>query len=582
MQLPFSGMSGTKFEDKKSLANGLEADDIAKKNAQLAHVFRKINSEAAGGDSATTSLSLSSDDYLPTTMESLPSELANIQVDFTPASNWEIPQAIVQADILQPPPAIDIVTMNNKPTTPDLVQAAEAILGDIEILTLSSYDPSGIRGGRIELASEAGNSLENRSGLRQGGLIDIDESAFANLTGSHDPASFEQALIQQALSEQQEISGDLAQAQQKPVGQNSVANNRQSFSGPQSSGHIASSSDFDVVVEYAPSAKGEGFLFRLALAPKSGVVFKTIKHNIFFLIDRSHSIDKDRYASTKFAVIEALYLLREGDTFNVLVFDNQVVSFAPNSVPVTKSNIVAAKEFLNRQSYGGMFASTDLYASLGNIVPDAVGPQEINTAILLSDGETYLSKEKQRQCISNWTTQNAGKVALYSVAVGKGNNLPLLDLLSALNRGRLAYASASAHARQPLCEVLQTVANPIGKDIIASVLTTNKDAKIALAPSAQRLPDLYRDTPYVLYGSCSRLEDFFVFIQGRYYDRFLDIKQRISFQGANSVPLANLEREWAIQQGYDLYQKYLSDGSAASLTAARKLLSPHGIPIAFQ
>jgi hypothetical protein len=584
MPLVFSGASGPKFEDKRLSKTGLDEQEIAKKNAQLAHVFRKVILEASGGDSSSTALDFKSGDFAPPDLESMPTEWARVGLDLSLPKNWESSQEITRTEILEAPPAIDIVIASDKAMTRDLLQATEALLGDVEVLTTSTFDPSGVRGGRIELASAEGNALENRSGLRLGGLIDTDYSAYPNLTGGQDSDSFEKALKDHAQNEQHALTGQLAEGvpQTHGIGKGKEGDGRQALSGPQSPGHIASSSDFDLRVEYASRQEGGGYLFRLVLSPKTGVVFKTIKHNVFFLIDRSHSIDKDRYAATKIAVSHALDLLREGDTFNLFVFDNQIVSFSPENIPVTKGYINAAKEWLARQPYGGLFASTDLYTSLGNIVPDAVGPQELNTAILLSDGETYLPKDKQRQCIAAWTERNAGKVALYSLAVGKGNNLPLLDLLTALNRGRLAYSSAHAQVAQSLGDLMKSVENPIGKDIIGSIVPLQNDSIVSLYPPRERLPDLYRDTPYALYGCCSSLEDFYLFLQGRYYDRFLDIKQRVSFRMAQQVPRADLERMWAIQQAYDHYQQYLADGNASSLTAAKRLLAPYGIPLAFQ
>lgn len=583
MPLIFSDSSSWKYEDKLVAGSGPDAEDVAKKNVQLAHVFRKVMVDASGGESASSSLDVDSSDFIAPSLDSLLTEWSQVELDLSPLTEWNPPQELARLDLLDVAPAIDIVVFSDKSPSKDLVQATEALLGDVEILTSGLYDPSGARGGRADLASVEGNSLESRSGIRQDGLLDTDFSAYPSLTGSQETGSFENTLRDHVQREQQAYAGQLADGMANPrMHPGMEGHGQHALSGPQSPGHIASSSDFAVKVEYAPRRQGGGYLFRLVLGPKPNVVFKTIKHNIFFLIDRSHSIDKERYAASKMAVMESLDLLREGDTFNLLVFDNQILPFAPESVPVTKRNVSAAKEWLARQPYGGLFASTDLYSSLGNIVPDAVGPQELNTAILLSDGETYLSKDKQRQAIAAWTQKNAGKIALYSLAVGKGNNLPLLDLLTALNRGRLAYSPARDQVGKALGDLMRSVASPIGKDIIGSILVPKDDVRVSLHPPRERLPDLYRDTPYILYGYCTRLEDFYLFLQGHYYDRFLDIKQRISFKEAKQVSGNDLEKQWAIQQAYDLYQKYLADGNAASLTAAKKLLTPYGIPLAFQ
>lgn len=344
---------------------------------------------------------------------------------------------------------------------------------------------------------------------------------------------------------------------------------------------IASSDDFVMQVEYAPKQRGSGYLFRLQLIPKSSAVFRRIAHNVFFLIDRSHSIPTERYEAAKGAVGQALTMLQEGDTFNVLVFDKHVVQLAPKNLQWNEQNIERAYAFLSQQPHGGMFATTDLYASLGNIVPKAVAEKEVNTAILLSDGDTYLSMEKQQEAISQWTKQNQGKVSLYSVASGKGNNLPLLDILSSVNKGSLYYAYNDDQLPSALLTLTEAVQNPIGKEIVTSAIASNKKVKVTLYPSSQRLPNLYDHIPYVIYGSIDRLDDFHVFFQGKYYDKWLDIKQEVSFKTAKLSKDDDLEKMWALQQAYDEYSLYLNTGDKSRLHRARQILASYKIAAPF-
>lgn len=347
-------------------------------------------------------------------------------------------------------------------------------------------------------------------------------------------------------------------------------------------GTIASSNDFQLAIEYAPRQNGQGYLFKLTLTPKPDVIFRRIAHNVFFLIDRSSSISRVRYDSAKLAVRDALSLLHPGDRFNILVFDDHVVALSPKALPVYEETLAYADQFLHQQPHGGLFAATELYASLGDIIPEAVAPQEVNTAILLSDGETPLSLERQRQTIASWTAHNAGKVALFSVAVGSGNNLPLLDLLTTCNRGYLCYFKRDSDNRQALLRLFSTIRTPIGKDIVATPVVTEQDKQVTLYPPANRQPHLYRETPYVVYGSSNDLRSFYLFLQGRYYDKWLDIKQLVSFQKGVRVPLKELEGPVAREQAFNRYENYLQDGNPQHLAEVKALMQPHGIPTAFQ
>lgn len=346
-------------------------------------------------------------------------------------------------------------------------------------------------------------------------------------------------------------------------------------------GTVASSQDFTLEVDYAVDAN-KWVLFRLKVTPKANVVFKRIRHHVAFLIDRSSSIGFGRYTAAKTAVKEALGLLNPGDHFNVLVFDNTIQSLSSQDLPFQARYLAQAEKFLETQPHGGLFAATDLYGSLGDIIPEAVKSNEVYSAILLSDGDTTLTKEQQRQALGSWTRSNQGKVSLYAAVVGEENNLPLLNLLTVCNRGLLAYSKRVPESTKVLKELVLSMRTPIGKELVATPMMEDASQRVHLYPPPHRMPPLYLERPYVLYGVATKPSSFSLFLQGRYYDQWLDIRQKVDFQRGKKVPLEELKREIAREQAYDLYEKYLNTGNSQLLVELHALLQPHRIPVAFQ
>lgn len=341
-------------------------------------------------------------------------------------------------------------------------------------------------------------------------------------------------------------------------------------------GTLASSEHFTIEVEYAPKRSRPGYVFKVTFFPRHDIVFKRIRQNLFFLIDRSNSIPRTRYAHNKRAVFEALEHLHPGDTFNILIFDDTVVSLASQPLAWNPENLAYARAFLESQGHGGYLAATDLYSSLGRIIPHNVSDHEVNTALLLSDGDTYLSKERQRLMIGEWTQRNQGKVSLYSIASGSGNNLPLLELISSFNQGNLFYTPDHRELKTLILDLLGRIQNPIGKSMVATAVTLDKQTTILLQPRAVRLPDLYQNHPFVVYGSTNRLTDFVLFLQGKYYDHSFDIKKKISFREAKMGSFA-IERKWTGLLAHEYYAHYFQDGKMSHLEAAKQLLLPLNI-----
>ncbi|MCP5469638.1 MAG: VWA domain-containing protein [Chlamydiales bacterium] len=346
------------------------------------------------------------------------------------------------------------------------------------------------------------------------------------------------------------------------------------------SGTLASSDHFDVQVEYTPRQDRPGYVFKLTFYPKMNVVFKRISQNYYFLIDRSNSISRGRFIVNKRIVADALEYLKPRDTFNILIFDDKVTKFAETNQLWNEDSVARAREFLKAQGHGGYFAATELYSSLGKVIPTQVSDQEVNTAILLSDGDSYLTADKQRQIIGGWTHQNGGKVSLFSVASGNGNNLPLLDLISSFNKGALVYSSDHFELSNSVCNLIKSIRNPIGKKMTATAIPTDRQMMVMLQPKKERLPYLYKNSPFVLYGCTNRLSDFVVFLQGNFYDSRFDIKKRITFSNAK-LGSPGIERAWTQLLVQEFYERYFHDGDIQHVEEAKKLLTPLNLPVPF-
>lgn len=345
-------------------------------------------------------------------------------------------------------------------------------------------------------------------------------------------------------------------------------------------GMIAGSEHFDIHVEYTPRQDRPGYVFKVTFYPKVDVVFKRISQNYYFLIDRSNSIPRGRFLVNKRLVSEALDYLKPHDTFNILLFDDKVTKFSETNQYWNEESVARAREFLKSQSHGGYFAATELYSSLGKVIPNQVSDHEVHTAILLSDGDSYLPMDRQRQTIGGWTKQNNGKVSLFSIAMGGGNNLPLLDLISSFNRGALIYSMNHIEVNDRAIDLIRTIRNPIGKRITATAVPTDKQMVVLLQPKRDRLPCLYKDRPFTIYGSTNRLSDFVIFLQGNFYDSHFDIKKHITFSEAK-LGTASIERAWTQLLVQEFYERYFEDGNPKHIEEAKKLLAPLNLSVPF-
>lgn len=341
------------------------------------------------------------------------------------------------------------------------------------------------------------------------------------------------------------------------------------------------SDSFDLDVVCSPRDDGKGYLFAATLIPHQDLTLPKIRQHYAFLIDRANSIQRERLLATKSAVLRALSELDPDDTFNIIVFDSKVEKAFPQNRLPSHSSLAEARAFLDKIQLGSFFSPADLYNPLFLTLPYPAKEEEIYTAILMTDGENLSKKNSMRSILSTWTMQNSGKICLYTLAMGGDPNLAGLDAASALNRGRLYSSPTKRGIRRKLLKLMKNIHSPIAKNLSARAISTSSGSSIELFPKAQNIPHLYLDQPIVILGSCEKLDDFILFVQGRCKDCWFNIKKNISFINAKKGG-SSLRKEWALQQAYLCYENYTHDDNPEHLARARDLLSPFDIQPAFE
>ncbi len=327
---------------------------------------------------------------------------------------------------------------------------------------------------------------------------------------------------------------------------------------------------FDVDVKTIPR-EGGGFLFSISLIQKHDLSEHCLKQNYLFIIDRSNSIEKHRYEAFKRAVSRAISVLREGDSFNILLLDASITRLSSEPLPFSKANQKYAEEFLGQQPHGHYGAATDIYTILTQVLTPTVGDKGIVTAILISDGDTPLKPHQQRRKINQWLEANRDRITLYTATAGHGNNLSSLKMLGLASRGSLLYSDTHAAFPRRLAKLIMDLRHPIAKEMCASIISSDPLVQIELLPPSFRLPYLFSDRPFTLLGSASKLTDFVLIVEGKNRDQTLSIRKPISLSKARPGSRL-LVKQWAVEKAHALFDQYLNEGEKALLQQAEEQL----------
>ena len=337
---------------------------------------------------------------------------------------------------------------------------------------------------------------------------------------------------------------------------------------------------FDIDVSLDKDDSSSSYIFAITLVPKQNIKLDPLKRNFFFLIDKSNSIQQERLNCTRQAVISALHQLNKNDSFNIITFDSKIDILSDNNIAVSNRSINDANKFLLNQKIGSFFSSTNFSQPLFKLLNNNSKSNEVNNAILLSNGEG-LNKIKKYKVFNQFTQVNNGNFSLYSLGVEDDKNLQILNLFAKLNKGESFVASNYKNIKRKLFKVIKTLNEPIAKDLVATTITNNPENNLFLYPNNDKVPNLFLNQPYVIFGTTQTLDDFTIFLQGKSSDKFLNLKKVISFQNAK-VNNPSLKKELAMKKASFYYSKYLADNNPLHLENAKHLLEPFNLEPTFK
>ena len=234
----------------------------------------------------------------------MPLEMLSVEdhlLDALKSTSTSPTEELQSSKFLRRPAPIEVLFPDDEYLVDELIMATEMSRGNVATEKAEDILTQSVIKAGVEEASLDGKSMKNRSGVLDNTFANQENGTGGSFNLSSAIGDYTYTVLPSAMAfeSREALLPKFNKDELRGFDYKSL-------------GSIAGSNDFNLSVEYAPKKEG-GYLFRLALTPKSDIKFKHIKQNYFFLMDRSHSIRFNRYEMTKVAVAKALALLQKGD-----------------------------------------------------------------------------------------------------------------------------------------------------------------------------------------------------------------------------------------------------------------------------
>ncbi len=235
-------------------------------------------------------------------------------------------------------------------------------------------------------------------------------------------------------------------------------------------------------------ADPDGF-YMLMLAPRPETSSAPLPKDILIVLDKSGSMDGDKYMQAQDAVRFILENLNPEDGFNLVQFSTGVELFARELQPVS-----AAAEAIRWVQADRPLGSTDINRALLEAAA-LVKPDRPTYIIFLTDGLPTEGETDTQRILDNFAGSAPENVRLFAFGVGYDVDTFLLDLLSQNHHGTSSYVVPGERIDETISAFYQKISTPVLTDLELRI-----DGVTVFDDYPNPLPDLFAGSQIILVG----------------------------------------------------------------------------------
>ena len=232
----------------------------------------------------------------------------------------------------------------------------------------------------------------------------------------------------------------------------------------------------------------DGF-FMMLLAPKVGGETEVVAKDVLLVLDRSGSMEGDKFRQAQQALNYILDRLHAEDRFFLLAFSSSTEAYSRSLEPATR--VEDAKRWVNQLSAGG---STDIDRALLESA-NVVDPDRPTYLIFLTDGLPTKGVIESGQILANLELEMPENVRLFPFGVGYDVDTYLLDSMAQDQHGLSTYVKPEDPLDQALSNFYEKISTPVLTNL---EIRLNSLETYDIYPWP--LPDLFEGSQVIITG----------------------------------------------------------------------------------
>ncbi len=252
----------------------------------------------------------------------------------------------------------------------------------------------------------------------------------------------------------------------------------------------------ETAISLHPESGGEG-TFALTVVPPTTAATTAVPRDLFFLLDRSGSMDGWKMVAARRALARMIDSLRDEDRFNVIAFDDRLeypAAFPHHElVSATDRERFRAVEFLAKIDSR---AGTEMAAPLQTGIATLAGSESHRERVLVLVTDGQVGNEDQ---LVKMVAQQAVSTHIVTVGIDRAVNEAFLRRLAELG-GKRSW-SECVESEERLDAVMRSIHRRIGTPVLTELTLESEGFSVAndtLIPG--KIPDLFSGVPLLVLG----------------------------------------------------------------------------------
>lgn len=297
---------------------------------------------------------------------------------------------------------------------------------------------------------------------------------------------------------------------------------------------------------YPDKKVGGGYFLLLAglpAEPPKTADTPAIMREVTLVIDRSGSMRNEKIRQVKEAALQIIAGLKNGEAFNIIIYNNTIQKFSEKPVIKSKETEDAARAYIEGLTATG---GTNIHDALREALDQEPRGEMLPIVLFLTDGLPTVGNTSEVAIRNVVMKSNPHNRRVFTFGVGFDVNAALLEKIAAESRARAEFVLPNEDIEAKIGKVFGQLTGPTLADPKLQVVKRNGEPAIGRTRDIipHKLPDLFEGDQIVLLGQYVGTKPIAFKISGNYLGKKRQFKFNFKFDKAN-VRNGFVPRLWA-------------------------------------